>query len=171
MHEISFPSVSDSIECEPKYDSHIRSLDKRIAEVGSASKGAAFEAWAIENIFDGKQRIRISPELNKHLIKYDEADMGLQKERVSDNLVDADGSLWDCKIYSEKSAIDRDQLRDYSLMERAGYVFDANGNRVEVKSVNYLFSNKGAAEANAWRLSGEATAWYVDENSNIQLLG
>jgi hypothetical protein len=105
-----------------------------------------------------------------HLARVDEESIGLLRRRVSDAYVDDDGSLWDLKAYSEGSAVDADQLRDYSLMERAGHVYDAQGQRIAIKSVNYLFRNRDAAGANAWRLQGLATPWYVDETGEVVLL-
>jgi hypothetical protein len=129
-------------------------------------KGPAFEAWAAENVFHGKKRIRVPIELNQHLERFDEEGLGLFKGRSSDNYVDTDGSLWDAKAYAEDSEIDWYQLQDYALMERAGYVIDSNGIRVPIKSVNYLFMNRAAAEKNRITLKGEATAWYVEWDSS-----
>ncbi|MBI4670493.1 MAG: hypothetical protein HY741_02335 [Chloroflexi bacterium] len=128
--------------------------------------GAAFEQWAIANIFHDKQRIGVPVLLNRHLSQIDEEGLGLLQDRISDNYVDKDGSLWDAKAYDEHSVIDRDQLRDYQLMERAGYVIDAKGNRVRITSVNYLFSSRAAAEKNIDYLRGEATVWYVEWHSD-----
>lgn len=127
-----------------------------------ADSGAAFEQWAVANVFHNKQRIRVSVLLNQHLKQVDDERLGLVQDRISDNYVDKDGSLWDAKAYDEHSVIDRDQLRDYQLIERAGYIIDANGNRVPITSVNYLFRNRVAAEKNIDYLRGEATAWYVE---------
>lgn len=127
-----------------------------------SSKGANFENWAAENVFRNKRRITVPIELNQHLARIDNEGMGLLKQRSSDNYIDTDGSLWDAKSYSESSTIDRDQLRDYTLMERAGYVIDANGERVPVKSINYLFDSRQAALNNLDFLRGEATVWYVE---------
>lgn len=140
-----------------------------------SSKGANFENWATENVFRSKRRITLPIELNQHLARIDDEGMGLLKQRSSDNYIDTDGSLWDAKSYSESSAIDRDQLRDYALMERAGYVIDANGERVPVKSINYLFDSRQAALNNLDSLRGEATVWYVewqpDGSGIVTLLG
>jgi len=167
---------NDESRISPKPEDDIAALDGRLAQAEPAEKGAAFEQWSEQHIFGDKKRIRIAPEHNQHLenVDYEKnaegKGLGLLKGRVSDNYVDADGSLWDCKMYAETSDIDEDQLRDYSLMERAGYVYDTQGNRIEVTSVNYLFSNRAAADANAWRLHGLADAWYVDKNGSVQLL-
>jgi len=171
MKEISRESESKAFkELESQREADLHALEKRIADARPATKGVEFEQWAEKHVFGDKQRISIAPEHNQHLARVDDEDLGLLKRRVSDNYVSADGSLWDCKVYGEKSAIDEDQLRDYSLMEKAGYVFDTQGNRVEVNSVNYLFSDRKAAEANAWRLRGYATAWYVDKTGAVKLL-
>jgi len=113
------------------------------------------------NIFRGKRRITVPVELNQHLNRVDDDDIGPLKRRSSDNYVSDDGSLWDAKAYDENAVIDRDQLRDYSLMERAGYIVDAQGNHITVTSVNYLFSDRAAAEKNIKYIWGEANVWYV----------
>jgi len=133
-------------------------------------RGSRFERWAQEYVFGAKRRITVQPENNTHLIRKDDDGLGLLKRRTSDNYVDEDGSLWDAKAYGVRSAIDQEQLRDYSLMERAGYVYDSDDNLVQVKSVNYLFIDRFAAEANAWQLRGMATPWYVDDDGNLHVL-
>lgn len=135
----------------------------------AADSGVAFEQWASANVFHNKQRIRVPIVLNQHLQQFDEEGLGLLQDRVSDNYVDVDGSLWDAKAYDENSVIDREQLRDYQLMERAGYVIDAEGNRTPVTSVNYLFRSRAAAERNVDYLRGEATVWYVDDSGAVRL--
>jgi hypothetical protein len=171
MSEISHSPEKETLrELERQREADLRAMEKRIAEAQPATKGAEFEKWAEKHVFGDKKRITIAPEHNQHLARVDDEGIGLLKRRVSDHYVAEDGSLWDCKVYDEKSAIDRDQVRDYSLMERAGYVMDTQGNRIEVKSVNYLFSNRAAAEANDWRLWGEAAAWYLDDTGAVKLL-
>lgn len=139
------------------------------SQLTAADSGAAFEQWASANVFHNKQRIRVPIVLNQHLKQFDDEGLGLIQDRVSDNYVDVDGSLWDAKAYAEDSVIDRDQLRDYQLMERAGYVVDAEGNRTPVTSVNYLFRSRAAAAKNVDYLRGEATVWYVDDTGTVRL--
>lgn len=134
--------------------------------LSAAIGGAAFEEWAIANVFHDKQRIRVPLVLNEHLRKFDEEGLGLLKDRVSDNYVDVDGSLWDAKAYDENSVIDLEQLRDYRIMADAGEVTDAKGNKVPINSVNYLFSNRAAAEKNADYMEGYVKFWYVDWNAD-----
>ncbi len=128
----------------------------------SAQRGATFEVWAATYVFQTKRRISVSVVLNQHLAQVDESGLGLLKDRMSDNYVDEDGSLWDMKAYGDDSIINLEQLQDYQLMMSAGYVFDADGVRIPITSVNYLFSSRGAAEKNRAYLSGMATAWYVE---------
>lgn len=147
-----------------------RALQSQLAGASPAQRGALFEAWANDQVFGGKRRLAVPPELNQHLCDADDEGLGLLQERFSDAYVDQDGSLWDAKAYGENSAIPEDQLRDYSLMERVGFVYDSEGQKVEITSVNYLFSDRAAAEANAPRLRGLATAWYIDDRGAVHLL-
>ncbi|MFZ1752759.1 MAG: hypothetical protein WBO46_20515 [Caldilineaceae bacterium] len=125
-------------------------------------RGSAFEAWAVANVFGQKRRIAVPVVLNQHLVRVDDSGLGLLKDRSSDNYANEDGSLWDMKAYGDDSIIDLEQLQDYQLMERAGYVFDTDGIRIPITSVNYLFSSRIAAEKNFSYLRGMATAWYVE---------
>jgi len=140
----------------------------------NAQRGTAFEVWAATHIFQTKRRISVPVVLNRHLAQVDESGLGLLKDRTSDNYVDADGSLWDMKAYGDDSLIDPEQLQDYRLMEQAGYIFDADGARVTITSVNYLFSSRVAAEKNQPYLRGMATTWYVewqpDGSGEVRLL-
>lgn len=143
------------------------------AKIPSARKGKIFEDWAKENVFKGKRRrIRVPLELNdKHLCDIDPDEFGLSSSRISDNYVDEDGGLWDAKAYSESSRVNEDQLRDYQLMKEAGFVIDSNGNKIEVNSINYLFSNQSAAESNSYLASYYGVnVWYVDDVGRVRLL-
>lgn len=160
--------IGESAPTAEEIDAAIRAVVATVAESNLSVdySGAGFEQWAISNVFHDKRRIVVPIELNQHLSDVDEEGLGLLKSRISDNFVDVDGSLWDAKAYDEHTVIDRDQLRDYRLMENAGYVIDGNGNRVPITSVNYLFSNRAAAEKNRIYLKGEATAWFVEWSSD-----
>lgn len=158
--------IGDSAPTSEEINAITETMTATASKLSSTFSGAAFEDWAITNVFHDKQRIHIPVLLNEHLRRFDDEGIGLLHDRISDNYVDTDGSLWDAKAYDEHSMIDRDQLRDYQLMERAGYVVDAKDARVPITSVNYLFSNRAAAEKNSVFLRGEATLWYVDWNAD-----
>lgn len=131
--------------------------------VSKSRKGPDFEQWAAEHVFQGKRRVSVPLELNKHLEHIDIEGHGLLCSRDSDNYIDADGSLWDAKAYSENSAVDLDQLRDYNIMQDAGYIFDNQGQQIRITSINYLFNSHTAAEKNFDHLfDGGANVWYVE---------
>jgi hypothetical protein len=148
-----------------------QAMQKRIADASPGEKGSEFEEWANKWVFGDKRRVTIRPELNKHLEDADIDGLGIATRRTSDNYVGSDGAIWDAKAYSAGSKISEDQLREYSVMQEAGRVYDSQGNEIEVKSVNYLFSDKAAAEANASLLSYySAIAWYTDDSGEVKPL-
>lgn len=155
----------------------IQELRKAAAsEPVPGKKGSLFERWANRHVFHGKKkRIRISPENNPHL--------GLHKARSSDNFYaeHGDRSIWDAKIYDEKTRIDAKQLEDYVQIAGSRVITDA-GEEIEVDSINYIFSSKEAAEANlaeimGWKSSGiqpegydAVRFWYIDDAGLLQHL-
>lgn len=145
-----------------------QAMQQRIAAANPSVRGREFENWANNWVFGDKHRITIHPESNPHLDKIADEGLGPSHSRVSDNYVSEHGDLWDAKAYSEGSRISRDQLRDYDLMVKAGHVYDSDGNQIRVRSINYLFSNRAAAEANASLLSEYgAIGWYVDDTGAV----
>jgi hypothetical protein len=140
----------------------------------TAQKGADFEHRVQSDIFKGKgKRLTLQPEDNHHLDKIGDG-VGITKNRrISDIYWSEDKSLWELKSGYENSTIDRDQLEEYNLMERAGYVYTREGdrkNKVPVASVNYLFESKKGAEHNKPHIDGYASTWYLNEKGDMELL-
>jgi hypothetical protein len=96
----------------------------------------------------------------------------LMHDRISDVYYKPDGSVWDAKLYQSGAEIDLGQLDDYRKMEEAGHIITADGQRLPVKQINYVFSDRVAAEANVAGLhvQGGAEAWYIDNHGVLQHL-
>ncbi len=160
--------VSRKAQLKP-IDANARAELVRInAEKNGAKKGSMFESWAKNHLFGDQQRLTVKPENNTHLIDLDEGELGLAHRRQSDFFVSEYGDVWDAKAGYTHSEVDWDQAVDYSAMERAGYVYDINNNRVEINSVNYLFSSKEAAAHNALSCE-DAGVWYLTPNGEVEL--
>ena len=148
----------------------IRQIRRLAAEMDNSSAGSLFERWVNRHVF-GEQigaprtRLRVRSADNPHMEP-------LWQDRVSDVYYQPDGSVWDAKIYQSGSEIDAAQLDDYRKMEEASFVINADGQRQRVKSINYIFSDRAAAEANKATLhvQGGAEAWFIDDNGLLQHL-
>ena len=150
--------------------SDIRQIRKLAAQMDNSSAGSLFERWVNKHVF-GQQsgaprtRLRVRTADNPHLEP-------LWQDRVSDVYYQPDGSVWDAKIYQSGSEIDVAQLDDYRKMEEAGFVINGDGQRQKINSINYIFSDHAAAEANKATLhvQGGAEAWFIDDNGILQHL-
>ena len=144
--------------------------EKLAAQMDNGSAGSLFERWVNKQVF-GRQigasrtRLRVRMADNPHLEP-------LWQDRVSDVYLQADGSVWDAKIYQSGSEIDVAQLDDYRKMEEAGFVINGDGQRQTIRSINYIFSDRAAAEANKATLhvQGGVEAWFVDDQGVLQHL-
>ena len=159
----------------PKIQSSMQGKDNKssLEPINSAQKGSKFEKSASTEVFhDEARRLVVYPEDNLHLDQIDGGVGVTKNRRITDAYVDQDGAIWELKSGYEKGGIDQNQLYEYSLMERAGYINVRKGDEIEkvpVNSVNYLFETKEGAKANNNMLRGMATPWYRDETGNIQL--
>ncbi len=148
----------------------IRQIRKLAAQMDNSSAGSLFERWVNKHVF-GQQigaprtRLRVRNADNPHLEP-------LWQDRVSDVYYQPDGSVWDAKIYQSGSEIDVAQLDDYRKMEEAGFVINGDGQRQTIGSINYVFSDRAAAEANKTTLhvQGGAEAWFIDDQGMLQHL-
>ena len=148
----------------------IRQIRKLAAQMDNSSAGSLFERWVNQHVF-GQQigaprtRLRVRSADNPHMEH-------LWQDRVSDVYHHPDGSVWDAKIYQSGAEIDAAQLDDYRKMEEAGFVINADGQRRQVSSINYIFSDRAAAEANKATLhvQGGAEAWFIDDLGKLQHL-
>ncbi len=148
----------------------IRQIRKLAAQMDNSSAGSLFERWVNKHVF-GQQigaprtRLRVRMADNPHLEP-------LWQDRVSDVYLQADGSVWDAKIYQSGAEIDAAQLDDYRKMEEAGFVINGDGQRQTIGSINYIFSDRAAAEANKATLhvQGGAEAWFIDDGGVLQHL-
>lgn len=149
----------------------IRQIRRLAAEMDNSSAGSLFERWVHKYVFDKqigapRTRLRVRNADNPHLAE------PLWQDRVSDVYYQPDGSVWDAKIYQSGSEIDVAQLDDYRKMEEAGFVINADGQRQRVSSINYIFSDRAAAEANKTTLhvQGGAEAWFIDDKGILRHL-
>jgi hypothetical protein len=142
----------------------IRRVRELAAEMDNSSAGSLFERWANHYVFHrpvGSPRPRLS------VRQADNPRLELWSDRTSDFWLDEDGSLWDAKIYRSAAEVDYWQAYDYDVMLEAGWVTTTDGRRVQVRSVNYLFSDRAAAQNN--RLV-DADVWYIDDDGIPQVL-
>lgn len=147
----------------------IRQIRQLAAQMDNSTAGSLFERWVNRYVFHqpvGSPRARLS------VRRGDNMHLGLQRDRSSDFFLEGDGSVWDSKIYQSAGEVDAFQLDDYRRMEEAGFVFTADGQRRSVASINYLFSDRAAAEANRafLHVGGGAEAWYIDDHGVLRHL-
>jgi hypothetical protein len=148
----------------------IRDIRRLSEQMDNSTAGSLFERWVHSHVFGrrpGTQRIRLrvrSAE-NPHMDQ-------LWQDRVSDVYLESDGTVWDAKIYRTSGEIDAFQLDDYRKMEEAGFVIDGAGVRRNVSSINYIFSDRAAAEANRSLIHVQAggEAWFVDDRGILKHL-
>jgi hypothetical protein len=150
--------------------SDIREIRRLASQMDNSSAGSLFERWASRYVFDrdvGMRRTRLVVRAvdNPHLGP-------MWRDRISDVYYHPDGSVWDAKLYQSAGEIDVFQLDDYRKMEEAGFVITGDGQRLPVKSINYLFSDRAAAEANlsTIHVQGGAEAWFIDDSGVLQHL-
>jgi hypothetical protein len=148
----------------------IREIRRLAAEMDNSSAGSLFERWVHRYVFDqqvGARRTRLLVRNgdNPHLER-------LFHDRVSDIYYGPDGGVWDAKLYRSAGDIDIEQLTDYRRMLEGGYVITPGGQRLAVNEINYVFSDRAAAEANLSTLhvEGDAQAWYIDDAGVLKLL-
>jgi hypothetical protein len=120
------------------------SAKARYLRQAAAIKGHMFEAFAkmyIEELRDAVKgiRLKVPPGGTKGFRRPDLLVKELGEEALLDK---ATGHIWEVK--HQFSAIPEDQWRDYARI-----VGTATEDGVEIKSVNYLFPTREAAEANA----------------------
>jgi hypothetical protein len=148
----------------------IREIRRLASQMDNSSAGSLFERWVHRYVFDreiGARRMRLFVRNgdNPHMER-------LMHDRISDVYYEPDGSVWDAKLYQSGAEIDLGQLDDYRKMEEAGHIITADGQRLPVKQINYVFSDRVAAEANVAGLhvQGGAEAWYIDNHGVLQHL-
>jgi hypothetical protein len=143
----------------------IRRIRELAAQMDNSSSGSLFERWANHYVFhrpvgSPRPRVSVNWQDNPHLQLFG-------NRRTSDFYLGEDGSLWDTKIYQYGGDVGYWQVDDYLRMEEAGWVITTDGRRVEIRSINYLFSDRAAAEVNH---AIGADIWYIDDIGNVQLL-
>jgi len=149
--------------------SDIREIRRLAAQMDNSTAGSLFERWVNHYVFHqpvGAPRSRLT------VRRGDNLHLNLQRDRSSDFFLNDDGSLWDAKIYQSGGEVDVFQLDDYRRLEEAGSVITADGQRRNVTSINYLFSDRAAAEANRSLLhvQGGAEAWFIDDHGVLRHL-
>jgi hypothetical protein len=142
----------------------IRRIRELAAQMDNSSAGSLFERWANHYVF---HRSVGSPRPRLRVREADNPGLDLYSDRTSDFFLDEDGSLWDTKIYRSGGDVDYFQVDDYLRLEEAGAAITSDGRRVRIRSINYIFSDRAAAQAN--RHIG-VDIWYIDEHSMLQLL-
>lgn len=142
--------------------SDIQEIRELAGQMDNNSSGMLFERWVHRYVFGRQLQV---PQTRLAVRQADNAHIDLFRDRSSDFFLEDDGSLWDAKIYQSGSEIDVWQLEDYYQMEVADFVVTGNNQRVSVESVNYIFSNRAAAETNRSLLHVQAgaEAWYIDD--------
>jgi hypothetical protein len=149
--------------------SDIREIRRLTETMNNASAGSLMERWVNHHIFKlpvGQK----PPRLRVRVI--DNPDLEIYRDRVSDFFLQADNSIWDVKIYRSGDLVDFDQLHDYSEILEAGSVFLPDGTELSVKTVNYIFADINAAQANrTWiQVQSGADVWYLDDLGDLKLL-
>jgi hypothetical protein len=147
----------------------IRELRKLAAKLDNATAGSLFERWVNRYVFrnrSGLRRTRLTVRVK------DNPNLGLGRDRSSDVYIEADGSVWDAKIYRSRKEIDVYQLDDYRKMEEAGFVLTPQGKRQRVQEINYVFSDQAAAEVNRSlvQVQGGAEVWFINDEGMLMHL-
>lgn len=130
-------------------------VKRAIIRQGSALKGSMFEGFARLNFpeLGGKEFVRITFEKSS-VLKLEKA------RRTADSFVAATGELWEIKHITGK--VPADQIRDYAKIL---------GSKGKVKSVNYVFPNKAAADVNKAALQqANFIVRYVDDAGKLVIL-
>jgi hypothetical protein len=145
----------------------IREIERLGSQMDSGSAGRLFECWANRHVFGQQVNARHIQQIvrnadNPHLER-------LENYRRLDVYYQPDGTLWETKLYQSGTKIDEYQLDEYRKMEEAGHVITANGERLQVNGIKYLFSNRAAAEENLSTLHVKgAAASYIDDHGILQ---
>jgi len=149
--------------------SDIREIRRIASQMDNSTAGSLFERWVNHYVFHqpvgtSRARLSVSRANNPHV--------GLELNRSSDFFLEADGSIWDAKIYRSGGEIDVYQLDDYRRMAKRRKVIASDGREIKVKSINYIFGDRAAAEANLSLLhvQGGAEVWFIDDLGVLQHL-
>ena len=149
----------------------IKKIRELAKEMDSSSRGSLFERWSNRYVFKRKNKVRVVKADNAHL---EEIEGGLFTEfhREIDHYDEVTGEIWDTKVYGRDTVPDREQLHDYRIMEEAGEIQAADGRKLPINDVNYLFSDINAAQENASliRVEGGGSVWYIDDTGDLRLL-
>lgn len=140
----------------------IKAVRRAAASMNNARAGSLFERWVNHYIFRepvGTRpiRLRVPQELNEML--------DLERTRISDYYLSADGTIWDAKIYLSAGEVSYEQAADYAKMLEQGWVWVDVGKRETVTGVGYIFATREAAEANRTlaHVAGTAEVYYIDD--------
>ena len=90
----------------------------------------------------------------------------MQAERTSDGYDSNTQTLWDMK--HQFSNVPKDQAEDYSEILVKGYT--AKDGLSKVKTVNYLFPSKEAAEQNKWLNTNYGFGVFYGEKTSMKQL-
>jgi hypothetical protein len=136
------------------------------------SAGSFFEKWCRRWVLEGPLGKKVVVE-RLTILQKDNGHINLNAERrSSDGFLSEQGEVWDMKFLQTSGQIDRDQLRVYKAMQREGLVVTPDEEHHNVKSINYLFQDKTAADANAFAADTvrDVRIWYINDDGWITLL-
>ena len=148
---------------------NIKTVRRAAAKMNNARSGSLFERWVNHYVFHepvgtAPKRLRVPLDLNEAL--------DLDSTRISDFYIDADGTVWDSKIYLSAGEVSYDQVADYERMLEQGWVWTAVGERTPVTGLGYIFATREAALANRSlvHVAGGAEVYYIDDLGQLVLL-
>jgi hypothetical protein len=142
------------------------------AEMVQGTSGSFFEKWARKKFLDELGKQIAVPRLRVYQHQNGQINFWNKDWRSSDGFLTTEGEVWDMKFMLEAGQVDTDQLRFYKSMQKAGFVATPDGVVHDVKSINYLFQDRTAAEANAFVMDSahDVRVWYVDDHGTITQL-
>jgi len=117
----------------------IKQIRDIAAGLDNTSAGSLFERWSNRYVSHrpvGAERPRL------FVAGKDNPSLEMWRDRTSDFYLEADGSVWDTKMYRPGTEVDVVQLDDYRKMEELGYIITSDGTRREVTAIRCLFSER-----------------------------
>jgi hypothetical protein len=150
----------------------IRVIRQLGAAMVQGSTGSLFEKWCRARALTDKgihppvERLRVERVHNPGI------NFQGTESRVSDGYLTQDGEVWDMKFLRTRGDVDWEQYVFYKSMVRNGTVKTPDGVTRNVKGINYLFQDRGAAEANLHLTDTTLNVhvWYIDDASTLILL-
>jgi hypothetical protein len=150
----------------------IRIIRQLGANMVQGSRGSLLEKWSRKYALTPKgigpavPRLRALQKDNGHINFQGKA------SRSSDGFLTSDGQVWDMKFYLSGGEVDWEQHEFYKAMVREGLIVTPDQQHHQIKSINYLFQARPAAEANLHLTDTTLNVhlWYIDDTSTLTLL-